>query len=191
MKKFSNGLILACLAAAMGGAGVMGLPVSWLAPFTPAVAVAQTAAVPVSLPELAVITLKDGGERSGKVVGFDSQKQTLLLQRGSASASTPLNQIAKVVYAKDAPFYRAQGEPVIRGNPVSQAGSVATWSNVPLSSFQVTDASRGQATVMLDAVLSSSQLPGVRAVAGSSTYVVDEMQFNLQQRTMTVSVTPY
>jgi len=190
MKKFSNGLILACLAAAMGGAGEMGLSVSGLAPFMPAAAVAQTAAIPVSLPELAVITLKDGGERSGRVVGFDSQKQTLLLQRGSASASTPLNQIAKVVYAKDAPFYRAQGEPVIRGNPASHAGTPVTWSNIPLSGFRVSDASRGQAALMLDSVLSSSELRGVRAVASGSTYVVDEMQFNLQNGMMTVLVTP-
>jgi hypothetical protein len=191
MKRFYSVLILALLTATVTGLGDMSLFVGQPAPLATATAVAQSAPIPVSLPAVAVITLKNGGERSGKVVGFDSQNRTILLKRGGDSSSIPLNQVAKVVYDRTAPFYREHGLLVMRGENAASPGDPDSWSNVPLSNFKVNDASRGQAVVMLDSVLPSSQLRGVRAVAGSSTYVLDEMQFNLQQRTMTVSVIPY
>ena len=192
MKGFFNILILTVLAIAASVSGeIASSVIPRFVAAAPASATTQSAPIPISLPDLAVITLNGGGERSGKVVGFDLQKQILLLQRGSDSTSVPLSQIAKVVYDHHAPFYREQGEPVIRGENASPTGSPVTWNNVPLSSFRLSSTSRGQADMMLDSVLSSSQLRGVRAVASSSTYVLDAMQFNLQQKTMTVSVTPY
>ena len=191
MKRFYSVLILALLTATVTGLGDMSLFVGQSAPLATATAVAQSAPLPVSLPAVAVITLKNGGERRGKVVGFDSQNQTILLQRGGDSSSIPLDQVAKVVYDRRIPFYREHGPIVVRGEKAAPAGDPDSWSNVPLSNFKVNDASRGQAVVMLDSVLPDSRLRGVRGVAVSSTYVLDEMQFNLQQRTMTVSVTPY
>jgi hypothetical protein len=61
-----------------------------------------------------------------------------------------------------------------------------------MSAFRMQDASQGQAVVSLrPPIVSAAQLRGIRQVASDRQYVVDEMRFNPQQRTMTILVTPY
>ncbi|MCG8366293.1 MAG: hypothetical protein MJA27_23525 [Pseudanabaenales cyanobacterium] len=151
---------------------------------------AKITPIPISLPSDAEVQLRSSNEtRSGKVIGLDSQQLTL--QRSSETTSIPLNTVDRVVYDQSSPFYRASGEIVIRGGQTSPNGPQDTWGPIPLNDFGLKDVSTGQAGVVLDSVLSSTELRGITVVARNSTYVTDEMRFDLQQGTMTLVVTPY
>ncbi len=148
------------------------------------------ALVPVALPTDAEIFLKGGQSSSGRVTGIEEQK--LLIERGRSAGSIPLSQIEKVVFRDGALVYRSDGRQIIRGERERPVGRQATWSGIGLSAFRLQNASQGQAEVRLQPpVVSAAQLRAIRQVAGNRQYVVDEMRFHPQQRTMTILVTPY
>jgi hypothetical protein len=61
-----------------------------------------------------------------------------------------------------------------------------------MGAFRLIDAVKGQAVVKLGPpVVSRGQLRGILGVAKDRQFVVDEMQFDLQKKTMTISATPY
>ncbi|MFB2922348.1 hypothetical protein [Aerosakkonema funiforme] len=151
---------------------------------------ADEAPVPVALPNLADVLLNGGESSSGRVTAIDSQK--LSLQRDSNSTSIPLSQVKKVVFRESGLVYKASGQPVIRGDGTTPAAKQAVWSGVPLNAFRVQDPLIGQAEVRLGPpVVTRLRLQGIVSVAKDRTYVVDEIQFDLQKRTMTIMATPY
>lgn len=151
---------------------------------------AQSTSITISLPADAEVQLRGNNEtRSGKVVGMNNRQ--LNLQRGSHTTNIPLDTIDRVAYDRNSPFYRASGEIVIRGGQSSPTGPQDTWPNIPLSGFSIRDTNTGQARVILDSVLSSTKLRGIRSVAQNSTYAADEMYFGPQQGWITLVVTPY
>jgi hypothetical protein len=148
------------------------------------------ALVPVALPTDAEIFLKGGQSSSGRVTGIEGQK--LLIERGRSAGSIPLSQIEKVVFRDGALVYRSDGRQIIRGERERPVGRQATWSGIGLSAFRMQNANQGQAAVRLrPPIVSAAQLRGIRQVASDRQYVVDEMRFNSQQRTMTILATPY
>ncbi|MEH2206099.1 MAG: hypothetical protein V7K53_18810 [Nostoc sp.] len=146
----------------------------------------------VALPELAEVMLKGGESSSGRVIGIDAQEQALSIQRSDKTTTIPLSQITKVVFKNGALVYRSNGRQIIRGERDRPTGKLVTWSGIPLNTFTVKNPTQGQAVVKLKPpVVSTAQLRGIQSVARNRQYVVDEIQFNSQQKTMAILAKPY
>ncbi|MEH2087120.1 hypothetical protein [Nostoc sp.] len=146
----------------------------------------------VALPELAEVILKGHEPKSGRVVKIDTQGQTLSIQRGGKTATIPLSQIQRIVFKNGALVYRSNGLQIIRGERDRPVGKPVTWSGIPLNTFTVKNPTQGQAVVKLKSpVVSPEQLRGIQSVARDRQYVVDEIQFNSKQRTITILAKPY
>ncbi|WP_335030655.1 hypothetical protein [Nostoc sp.] len=146
----------------------------------------------VALPELAEVMLKGGESSSGRVIGIDAQGQALSIRRNDKTTTIPLSQIKKVVFKNGALAYRSNGRQIIRGERDRPTGKLVTWSGIPLNTFTVKNSTQGQAVVKLKPpVVSTAQLRGIQSVARNRQYVVDEIQFNSQQRTITILAKPY
>ena len=147
----------------------------------------------VALPELAEVVLKGGESSSGRVVGIDVKGEALSIQRSGKTATIPLSKIQKVIFKNAALVYRRDGRSqYIRGERDRPQGKAVTWSGIPLNAFTVKNPTQGQAVVKLKPpVVSTAQLQGIQSVAKNRQYVVDEIQFNSQQRTVTILAKPY
>jgi len=146
----------------------------------------------VALPDLAEVILKGGESSSGRVIGIDAKGQALSIQRNGKTATIPLSRIQKVVFKNGALVYRSNGRQIIRGERDRPTGKLVTWSGIPLNTFTVKDSTQGQAVVKLKPpVVSTAQLRGIQSVARNRQYVVNEIQFNSQQRTITILAKPY
>ena len=153
-------------------------------------------AIPVALPTQAEILMKGGGKKDGRVVQIDEKVQQLWIQLGQEKRSIPLGQIEKIVFPNNVIVYRANGEPVIRGDR-KPANRTEIWRSIPMNAFRLLNPpDKGQAELNLGSVVSTDTLSEIRAIMagnGKNTrqYVVDEMQFNVQKKTMTIVATPY
>jgi len=146
----------------------------------------------VALPDLAEVILKGGESSSGRVIGIDAKGQALSIQRNGKTATIPLSRIQKVVFKNGALVYRSNGRQIIRGERDRPTGKLVTWSGIPLNTFTVKDSTQGKAVVKLKPpVVSTAQLRGIQSVARNRQYVVNEIQFNSQQKTITILATPY
>jgi hypothetical protein len=152
--------------------------------------------IPVALPTQAEIVMKGGAKRDGLVVQIDEKEQKVLIQLGSEKRAILLGQIDKIVFPKSAKAYYRNGGPVIRGDGTPAIGRRETWRGIPINAFRLLDPNQGQAEVKLESVLSRDKLDSIRSVMvgygnNKRQYVVDEMQFNVQKKTMTIAATPY
>jgi hypothetical protein len=152
--------------------------------------------IPVALPMPAEIVMKGGGKRDGRVVQINEKTQKLLIQLGQEKRSIPLGQIDKIVFSKTAVVYRENGEPFIRGELPPAKGRRETWRGIPMNAFRLRDPNKGQAEVKLESVLSVDKLESLRSVVvgdgkNKRQFVVDEIQFDVQKKTMTIAATPY
>ena len=155
-----------------------------------------SAPIPVALPTQAEMVMKGGGKRDGRVVQIDEKTQKVLIQGGQEKRSIPLGQIDKIVFSKSAVVYYSNGGPVVRGNGTPAKGRRETWRGIPMNAFRLLDPNKGQAEVKLESVLSLDKLDSIRSVMvgdgkNKRQFVVDEMQFNVQKKTMTIAATPY
>lgn len=153
-------------------------------------------AIPVALPTDAKISMKKGEPKSGRVVEIDEKMQKISLQRGWEKVSIPLSQVEKIVFSKSAVFYLSNGGPVVRGEGTPAKGRRETWRGIPINAFRLLDPNKGQADVKLESVLSLDKLDSIRSVMvgdgkNKRQFVVDEMQFDVQKKTMTIAATPY
>jgi hypothetical protein len=148
--------------------------------------------IPVRLPTQAEIVMKGGGKRDGRVVHIDEKTQKLLIQGGQEKRSIPLGQIDKIVFPKTAVVYRENGDRLIRGELPPATSTQAKWNGIPMSAFELKDAVQGKAVVRLGPpVVSRAQLRGILGVSKDREFFVDEMQFDVQKKTMTIVATPY
>lgn len=149
-------------------------------------------AVSVALPELADVSLKGGKSLSGRVTGIDSSGQTLSMQRRDKTLPVPLKEVEKIVFRNGATAYRSNGHQIIRGERDRPRAQQVLWNGVQLKTFIIKNANQGLAVVNLEPpVVSPEQLLGIQSVARDRQYVVDEMQFDLQQKTMSIRATAY
>ena len=152
--------------------------------------------IPVRLPTQAEIVMKGGGKRDGLVVQIDEKTQKVLIQGGQEKRSIPLGQIDKIVFSKTAVVYRSNGEPFIRGE-LPPANRTEIWRGIPMNAFRLlSPPDKGQAELNLGSVVSADDLDYIRQIMlgnGKNTrqYVVDEMQFDVKKKTMTIKATPY
>jgi hypothetical protein len=136
--------------------------------------------------------MKGGGKRDGRVVQIDEKTQKLLIQGGQEKRSIPLGQIDKIVFPKTAVVYRENGDRLIRGELPPATSTQAKWNGIPMSAFELKDAVQGKAVVRLGPpVVSRAQLRGILGVSKDREFFVDEMQFDVQKKTMTIVATPY
>lgn len=152
--------------------------------------------IPLALPMQAEIVMKGGGIRDGQVVQIDEKEQKVLIQGGQGKVSIPLGQIDKIVFSKIAPVYITKGGATIRGDRTPAKGRPETWRGIPMNAFRLLDPNKGQADVKLESVLSPDKLASLRSVVvgdgkNKRQYVVDDMQFDVQKKTMTMAATPY
>jgi hypothetical protein len=129
-------------------------------------------------------------------VKIDEKVQQLWIELGQEERPIPLGQIDKIVFSKTAVAYRSNGGPVVRGDRPPAKGRPQTWRGIPMNAFSLLDPNKGQAEVKLESVLSPDKLDSLRSVLvgdgkNKRQFVVDEMQFDVQKKTMTIAVTPY
>ena len=148
--------------------------------------------IPVALPIKAKIEMKGGDIRDGQVLEIDEKEQKLWIQGSVDKKSLPLSQIEKIVFPKNAVVYRAKGGSIIRGELAAATSIQAKWNGIPIGAFRLIDAVKGQAVVKLGPpVVNRGQLRGILGVAKDRQFVVDEMQFDMQKKTMTILATAY
>ncbi|MCW6050924.1 hypothetical protein K4039_12710 [Lyngbya sp. CCAP 1446/10] len=152
--------------------------------------------IPVALPTDAEIVMKGGQKNGGRVVQIDEKGQKLVIQRGRDTRSLPLSQVEKIVFANNAVVYSAKGGPIVRGER-PPANRTETWRGIPMNAFRLLNPpDKGQAELNLGSVISADDLDYIRQIMlgnGKNTrqYVVDEMQFDVKKKTMTITATPY
>jgi len=148
--------------------------------------------IPLALPTKAKIEMKGGGIRDGQVLEIDERGQKLWIQGAVDKKSLPLSQVEKIVFPNNAVVYTAKGRPFIRGEIQQTTSTQSTWNGIPIRAFRLIDAVKGQAEVKLvPPVVNRGQLRGILGVAKDRQFVVDQMQFDMQKKTMTILVTPY
>jgi hypothetical protein len=152
--------------------------------------------IPVALPTPAEIVMKGGDKRDGRVVQIDEKEQQLWIQGAREKRSLPLSQIDKIVFPNNAVVYLSNRGPVLRGDRTPAKGRRETWRGIPMNAFRLLDPNKGQADVKLESVLSVDKLDSLNSVIvgdgkNKRQFVVDEMQFDVQKKTMTVVATPY
>ncbi|MCC5656003.1 hypothetical protein LC608_03180 [Nostoc sp. XA010] len=126
------------------------------------------------------------------MIGIDAQGQVLSILRNDKTTTIPLSQIARVVFKNGALVYRSDRKPLMRSGEDPPTGKLVTWRGIPLNNFTVKNPTQGQTVVKLKPpVVSTVQLRGIQSVARRWKYVVYEIQFNSQQRTITILAKPY
>ena len=152
--------------------------------------------IPVALPTDAEIVMKGGQKNGGRVVKIDEKGQKLVIQRGRDTKSLPLSQVEKIVFPKGALVYRTNEVQFIRGE-LAPANRTEIWRGIPMNAFRLLNPpDKGQAELNLGSVVSADDLDYIRQIMlgnGKNTrqYVVDEMQFDVKKKTMTIKATPY
>jgi len=148
--------------------------------------------IPLALPTKAKIEMKGGGIRDGQVLEIDERGQKLWIQGAVDKKSLPLSQVEKIVFPNNAVVYTAKGRPFIRGELQQTTSTQSTWNGIPIGAFRLINAVKGQAEVKLvPPVVNRVQLRGILGVAKDRQFVVDQMQFDMQKKTMTILATPY
>jgi len=148
--------------------------------------------IPLALPTKAKIEMKGGGIRDGQVLEIDERGQKLWIQGAVDKKSLPLSQVEKIVFPNNAVVYTAKGRPFIRGEIQQTTSTQSTWNGIPIGAFRLIDAVKGQAEVKLvPPVVNRGQLRGILGVAKDRQFVVDQMKFDMQKKTMTILATPY
>lgn len=189
MKVFFKTLSLALVVA-------LAAPVEDVQAVTGAIQIAQVQKtvnnkpIPLALPTIADIKLRNGSSITGRIAAFDSKGQTIQVSRGNDSSSLPVAQVQQITFSKDkqALVYTDTGTLIIRGEDNAKAKQ-STWSGIPLQSFQLLNPTQGQASVDLATVIEQRQLRQIRSVAVKSLYVADEILFEPAGK-MTIKVTP-
>lgn len=147
-------------------------------------------ALQLSLPMSAVISFRittsgtTPSAMEGRVLRLDPQQRLLVVQGVRTEHTLPIRTVQKVSFSRHATAFSSDGRPILRSGNQFTAGQPLTLGPVPMSGLRIVDDSRGRATLQLGS--RSAPRPAV-----NQTYVVDELEFDAQQGTVTVRATPY
>lgn len=134
----------------------------------------------VSIPPLADIQLKDGNSITGRVKSLTATNMSV--EFGGTSAVVPLETVSKIKFRSDKPVVQGSSTLAIRGSALlSNKTGARVWQNVPRDGFRFRDPSKGLAELNLATVLKPTEFRGVKAVAQTSPYVIDEIAFAANQ----------
>ena len=192
MKAFLKVLIVSLFASTMGLARSISPPLSLQNSLAQAQNVLeQNSPIPVFLPNLANLVLKGGSSMSGRLSVIDPQAQQIKLELSGGSTTVPIANIEKVEFRGEVILGCGNSDCkiVIRGDDdeTSAGNNQKTWSE-PLTNFRVINPGKGEAQIQLTS-LSNLELRGILAVTESSSYVVNEIQFD-SLGMITLKVTP-
>ncbi len=152
----------------------------------------QNSPIPIFLPNKANVTLKKGKPMSGRLIAVDAQAQQINLELSGESATVAIADIEQVEFEGEVILRcgKTKCKIVIRGDQdkTSPNNNRKTWSE-PLTNFRVIDPNKGEAEIQLTSI-PKLEWPGIYSVAKTSSYVVEEMQFE-SPGMMTIKVTPH
>lgn len=140
----------------------------------------QDSSIAVFLPQGANVVLKKGDSMSGRLTEIHPQAQKIKLELSGESTTVEIAEIERIKFKGEVTL--SCGNPdckrVIRGDEdeTSPGNNQQTWSE-PLTNFRVINPSKGEAQLKLTS-LPKLDLKGIRSVAASSSYVVEEIQFD-------------
>ncbi len=124
----------------------------------------QTVQVPITLTDLAEITLKDKTSKLGRLTNVDPQKQNFTITRDNQSETIATKQIQKVTFLKLVGGTRKPLAP--------PKGEERTWSGIPLENLKIQGNGDNKAEVSLPV--------GIDPKIGSdqdNVYVIKELTF--------------
>lgn len=151
----------------------------------------QDSSISVFLPQGANVTRKKGDSMSGRLT-MNPQAEQIKLELSGESATVEIADIEKVEFRGDVILGCGNSDCkiVIRGDEdeTSSGNNQKTWSE-PLTNFRVINPSTGEAQIKLTS-LSKLQLRGILSVASSSSYVVNEIQFDNDLGKIILKATP-
>jgi small nuclear ribonucleoprotein (snRNP)-like protein len=136
----------------------------------------RTPVIPVFLPDNTTVSLKNKTSLSGRLTKFDSQAKTIVLGRESETKEVAMKEIEKLEF---------QGNVIIKSRKLVIRGTGEStdrnqnrqrWQE-PVQNFKIVDVNAGKAEVTLTS-LKPLELRGIEAVAASSSYVVEEINFD-------------
>lgn len=129
---------------------------------------------------------------SGRLTEIDPQAEQIKLELSGESTTVEIADIEKVEFRGDVILGCGNSDCkiVIRGDEdeTSPGNNQKTWSE-PLTNFRVINPSTGEAEIKLTS-LPKLQLRGILSVASSSSYVVNEIQFDNDLGKIILKVTP-
>jgi len=152
--------------------------------------------IPVTLRTGATVFMKRGEEESGRVVKIDEKAQKLWIQRSGEKQHIPLSKIKKIVFGESVVDYPSKSKGRFANGRRQAKGSQKICSDIPMKAFRLLDPNQGKAEVNLESVVSPDKLNCIRSVMvgdgkNELEFLVDEMQFDVQKKTMTIAGTPY
>jgi hypothetical protein len=147
---------------------------------------AQTlSSLPLHLP-LATISFNTNTPiLTGRLVQLDPKQRILIVQSAQGQYTVPIRTVRTISFNRKAPAYGSDGQLVLRADNLMPAGQPMTLGPLPLSGLRIHDPVRGMATVKISAKRATPQ------PTANQTYVVDQLQFDAQQGTVTIVATPY
>ena len=192
MEAFLKVVVVTTFASTMGLAGSIFQPPSLQNSLAqPQNILGQNSSIPVFLPNLANVILKGGSSMSGRLTAIDRQAQQIKLELSGEPKMVEIAVIDKVEFSGEVILGcgNSNCQIVIRGDEeeASAGNNQKTWSE-PLTNFRVINPSTGEAQIQLTS-LPKLEWRGILAVAASSSYVVDEIQFD-SSGMITLKVTP-
>lgn len=177
--KFSSAILLAT-----GGNAL--LPVIPQVVFEYATVHAQTQSyLPLYLPPATISFNTATPALTGQLVQLDPKQRVLIVQGVQRQYTVPIRTVRTISFNRKAPAYGADGRLVLRSDDRTPAGQPLTLGPLPLSGLRIHDPVRGMATLRVGTKKATPQ------PVANQTYVVDELQFDAQQGTVTIVATPY
>lgn len=147
--------------------------------------------IPVFLPDSVEVKLKGGRSLSGRITDFNAKTKKVTVKSGERLTVVAMKDVDLVLF-QGRVILRNSTEVVIRGDgsqkSPNQNGQIF---KEPLKNFQIVDANKGEARVIITSMTNPLKLQGIIEVATSkdSSYVVEKIQFEPSDR-IQVWVTP-
>ncbi|MGD1808182.1 hypothetical protein ACP6PL_22485 [Dapis sp. BLCC M126] len=147
--------------------------------------------IPVSLPIIAIVKLKDGDRQTGSVVGINSQDITI--KRGQGSGKEDTANVTRIEFDEREGFWwpTSDGIIIIRGGQVDKIGDIRrfevlvdglVWENVEENAIEI----KPESVIRVD---DREDIRRSMWNVGKSRYVVSEMEFEPEQQIWIITAT--
>ncbi|HSF74860.1 MAG TPA: hypothetical protein VLA84_13770 [Microcoleus sp.] len=148
---------------------------------------AEIARIPVLLPDVAEVRLKDGKSKSGRLTAFN-HKNIEITPGGGFPVSILIDQIKdKKVTFKGQVKYVSNGVLRIRGEDKTKP-VLDNWQGIPLSDFKLQNPDTAEVKITS---LDKTKQKGIQQVAANSGFRLEQMQLDSAGGKMTLKVTGF
>jgi hypothetical protein len=141
--------------------------------------------IPLTVPPMVEVKMKQGQPKSGRLVAMDSQQITLFSGKKSTITIATIDKMLfnGEVVLRDGKTIRIRGN----NNQIPPNNNQKVWQE-PLNNFRIKDS--GKAEVTLTSVTNPLELRGIITVSQKSSYVVEEIEFK-PSGMIVITVTPH